>query len=89
MIRLENSDHGMLLLVNVEKPTENMLIQTDRDYPGIASNFGWVPCPFCRSTDGTVDCRHRTASAMIHSARNFLDTHIGQEVENPGYFEDR
>jgi len=64
-----------------------MLIQTDWDYPGVASIFGWRPCP-CGETDGTVDCPHRTASEMIAEAGEFLNDHIGDTAEDPGYFEE-
>ncbi len=69
------------------KPTGRTLpVQTDWDYPAIAMNFGWEPCPFCRETDGTVDGKHRNPSAMIQSAQNFLDKQIGNITEDPGYF---
>jgi hypothetical protein len=64
----------------------DILIQTDFDYPSIASTFGWSPC-VCGHTDGTVDCAHKTASQMIAEAQAFLDDHIGDSVEDPGYFE--
>lgn len=65
-----------------------VLVQTDFDWPGLASTFGWCPCE-CGETDGTVDCPHKTASEMIDSARQWLDDHLGQIfVEDPGYFTD-
>ena len=64
----------------------DLLIQLDWDYPGIASTFGWSPCP-CGQTDGTVDCPHRGASDMIAEASEFLRDHVGDTVEDPGYFE--
>jgi hypothetical protein len=33
-----------------------------------------------------VDCPHRTASEMISEAYEFLRDHIGDTVEDPGYF---
>lgn len=63
-----------------------ILIQTDWDYPSVASTFGFVPCESCRFTDGTVDCEHHTASEMITAAAEFLDAHIGAIAEDPGYF---
>ena len=64
-----------------------VLVQTDWDYTGVASTFGWVPCRKCRATDGTVDCEHRTASEMIADARAYLDRIAGRKfVEDPGYF---
>jgi len=64
----------------------SILVQTDWDYPGLAMNFGWVPCPECGFTDGTVDCKHRRASEMIAEAADYLDDHIGESFEDPGYF---
>ena len=64
---------------------ESILIQTDWDYPGVASSFGYQPCE-CGFTDGTVDCEHKTASEMITDASEYLDEHIGDTVEDPGYF---
>ena len=40
-----------------------------------------------RSDDGTVDCLHKKATDMIVEAQAFLDDHIGESVEDPGYFD--
>ena len=61
-------------------------VQSDVDYPAIASDFGWVACP-CGMTDGTIDCKHRKVIDMIVEAREFLDEHDGEEIEDPGYFD--
>jgi len=83
LITLESGDHGTYLLVADDG--QELLIQSDWDYPGIASTFGWQPC-HCGLTDGTVSCAHRTASEMISEAAEFLDEHLGESVEDPGYF---
>lgn len=83
-ITLERGDFGFTYLV-VAEDGRDTLIQSDRDYPGLASTFGWTPCQ-CRATDGTVDCPHKTASRMIADAQEFLDRHIGDTVDAPGYF---
>ena len=83
-ITLEDGDFGTYLLI--AEDGRDILIQTDWDYPGIASSFGWQACP-CGFTDGTVDCKHKTASEMIENAGNFLNDHIGDTIEDPGYFE--
>ena len=62
-----------------------VLIQNDWNYPGVAGHMGWVPCK-CGETDGTIDCKHHTAHDMINSEQEFLDDHIGDEFEDPGYF---
>lgn len=64
----------------------DILIQTDWDWPGVASNFGWVPCLECNDTDGTVDCAHATATEMIQDAGNWLQEHDGESFDDPGYF---
>jgi len=61
-------------------------IQSDWDYPAIASDFGWVACT-CGMTDGTIDCKHKKASDMIVAAREFLDEHDGKRIKDPGFFE--
>jgi hypothetical protein len=63
----------------------DILIQSDWDYPGVASIFGWVACE-CGTTDGTISCAHKTASEMILDAQEFLDHNIGRTTEDPGYF---
>ena len=88
-IRLEDGDFGTYLLV--AEDGRDVLIQTDWDYPGTASSFGWQPCCGSGATDGTVDCPDCGAnvSDMIASAYQYLDDHIGDEIEDPGYFEPR
>jgi hypothetical protein len=63
----------------------DLLVQTDWDFPGLASTFGWSPCS-CGRTDGTVDCDHRTADEMIAEAHEFLRAHVGDSADDPGYF---
>lgn len=82
-ITLENGPFSTFLLRAADG--RSILIQTDYDFPGVASSFGWSACR-CGETDGTVDCPHRTASEMIAAAREFLDDKIGESVDDPGYF---
>ena len=51
----------------------------------IASAIGWVSCG-CGATDGTIDCPHQTVVDMIADARRHLDAHLGDAVDDPGYF---
>jgi hypothetical protein len=83
---LESGQFGWDYLL-VSEDGRDILIQTDWDYPGTASNFGWQPCHEC--TDGTVDCREcgKTATELISEASQFLDDHIGETVDDPGYFD--
>jgi hypothetical protein len=64
---------------------QEVFIQSDWDYPGTASNLGFVPCE-CGETDGTVDCAHHTATEMISAAYDFLCEHDGETFTDPGYF---
>ena len=64
---------------------ESVLFQTDWDFPGTASSYGWQACE-CGETDGTIDCAHKTASEMIGQAADYLDEHIGDVIDDPGYF---
>ncbi len=84
-ITLEKGDFGWDFLIRAEDG-RNILIQTDWDYPGVASHFGWQACH--DNTDGTVDCSvcGNTAHKMIREAWAYLYAHIGDECEDPGYF---
>lgn len=68
-ITLSTSDFGCFLIQ--AEDGRDILIQSDWEFPGLASTFGWV---------------HAGGSA-ISEARDFLDEHIGDSVEDPGYFE--
>ena len=57
---------------------DTVLIQTDWDFPGVASYLGYTPCD-CGATDGTVDCEHKTVSYMISAAYDFLRDHEGEK----------
>ena len=83
MITLEAGQFGNYLIVNDDGA--DLLVQTDWDYPGLASSFGFVPCE-CGETDGTGNCAHKTATEMINDAATFLDDNLGKRVEDPGYF---
>jgi len=85
MITLCEPDNAPCVAEIVNDRGESILIQTDWDWPGVASTFGWVPCQ-CGQTDGTVDCPHRKASEMIQEAGEWIRDHYGMEVEDPGYF---
>jgi hypothetical protein len=106
-VRLDEGDCGTYLLTPIATNKEvkamefknrkamedelGILVQTDWDYPGTASTFGWSPCTECEGdckgiTDGTVDCAQKSASAMISEAGEYLDEHIGDIADDPGYF---
>jgi len=93
LIELENGQFGWDYIIRDLQTGKSILIQTDYDYPGTAMTFGWVPtvgpgnCEHS-GTDGTVDCARcgRTASEFINEAHQYLDDHIGDQAEDPGYF---
>ena len=60
-----------------DDPRDTVLVQTDWDYPGVASRMGLVPCD-CGATDRTVDCPHKTATAMITAAYDYIRDRDGQ-----------
>jgi hypothetical protein len=89
-IRLEAGDFNFCFVIRrvsrlKEEREDSVFIQADLDYPGLASTFGWSVGCDC-STDGTVDCQHKTVSEHIASAYDFLGSNTGKVVEDPGYF---
>lgn len=70
---------------NTRDDENTVLIQSDWEFPAVASAFGFIPCE-CGRTDGTVDCPHKTATQMISEAADWLDDHLGEVTEDPGYF---
>lgn len=91
-ITLKSGQYGWDYIIEAENG-KDFLVQSDWDYPSIASAFGWYHK--CETdglvhgeTDGTVDCPvcGKTAHIMIQEAQLFLDDHIGDKIEDPGYF---
>jgi hypothetical protein len=58
-------------------PADTVLVQSDWDFPGVASRIGLAPCD-CGRTDGTVDCRHKTATEMISAAYDYCRDRAGE-----------
>lgn len=92
-IQLLSGQFGWDYILRAQDGRE-ILIQTDWDYPSVASNFGWYhQCDTDNlvhgETDGTVDCPvcGKKASTLIVEAQDFLDEHIGDIIEDMGYFE--
>lgn len=83
-ITLSAEKFGCYTVTNLET-NESRFVQTDWDFPGVASNFGWVACD-CGETDGTIDCPHKTAGEMIAEATEYLDNNVNKIVDDPGYF---
>ena len=63
---------------NPYQEDSTLLVQSDWDYPGVASRMGYVPCA-CEETDGTIDCKHKSATQMISEAYDFIREREGQE----------
>jgi hypothetical protein len=82
-IALQEGDVNTFLIV--ADSGRSILVQSDWDFPNLATLFGWSACP-CGTTDGTIDCDHQTVSEMIEDAREFLRAHIGDTADDPGYF---
>ena len=83
-ITLTRSQFGHFLIESDDG--RDVLIQSDWEYPGAASSFGWSPCD-CGETDGTVDCAHKTSGEMISDAYDFMIENDGATADDPGYFE--
>lgn len=76
---------------------QTVLIQTDWDYCGVATSFGWSirevqqidhdECDHSFS-DGTVDCPEcgLIAGEFIAAARDWLDDNDGVMADDPEYF---
>ena len=84
-ITIERAQYG-LWLIRAEDGRA-ILAQVDWDFPGLAQDFGFVPCTHCQETDGTVDCAHRTVGETVADAGEFLNENVGIWVEDPGYFD--
>jgi hypothetical protein len=71
---------------NDHDENNTILVDTDWGWPSLASALGWSPCH--DSTDGTIDCDvcGNTASQLITSAGEWIDNHLGEIVDDPGYF---
>lgn len=73
-------------ICEVRKNGKSVLIQTDWDYPGAASLFGWTPkrrkgCTH-DGTDGTVDCKAcgKSTSDFLSEAHDYLSSHTGKVI---------
>lgn len=66
---------------NPYEGSDTALVQSDWDFPGIASSMGHAPCEECNETDGTVDCAHHGASDMISQAYDFIREHAGESFD--------
>jgi hypothetical protein len=64
-----------------QRESDTRLIQSDFDFPGVASRMGWRPCECSpQQTDGTVDCPvcGRKVGAMIADALQFIRDREGE-----------
>jgi hypothetical protein len=81
---------------NEHDEDNTVLVQSDWDFPGLATSFGWnhgiqKHCHH-EGTDGTVDCKKcgKKATKFITEASDFLDKCVNNAtvVNDPGYFEE-
>lgn len=86
MITLESGTYGWDYVI-VHDDGRELVIQSDWDYAGVASTFGWSHEH--GATDGTIDCPDcgMTAGELLAEAQAYLDDHIGDSVSDPGYFD--
>ena len=71
-VRLEQGDFGTYLLVNCAT-SEDILIQSDTDFPSLAIDFG-------------LAIEEPLTIESIGKAIDYLDDHIGTTIADPGYF---
>lgn len=58
------------------------VFQSDWDFPGLASIYGYVACE-CGCTDGTIEaCDGRSATDMILEACDYMDARLGEVVDS-------
>jgi len=100
-IRLEKAQGCPGYVIQAVDSEQSVLVQTDWEYPSVASSFGWSiresqvinagyygqTCDHS-STDGTVVCSEcgLTPTVFIREAADYLYSHIGQTADDPGYF---
>lgn len=63
------------------KDDDTRLIDSDWDWPGLASSMGWQPCH--ERTDGTVDCPvcGKSAADLMADAYDFIEAREGQSFD--------
>ena len=71
-VRLEQGDFGTYLLVNCAT-SEDILIQSDTDFPSLAIDFG-------------LAIEEPLTIESIGKAIDYLDDNIGATIADPGYF---
>jgi len=100
MIRLDTLAAAPFGYLVVNDDGRDMLVQSDWDYPGVASTFGWSVASVrptlshapadCQhdGTDGTIGCETcgLPPTAFIEAAAAWLDEHAGATADDPGYF---
>jgi hypothetical protein len=65
-----------------DDPSESNLIQSDWDWPSVATSMGCQACK-CGGTDGTVECKKckRTVSDMMSEAYDFIEAHADEPFD--------
>ena len=76
-------------LVTDKNTGQDRYFQTDYDFPGLATSFGWNGkiLPMTKLRAVRIEPTDKTA-AEIYSAIQYLDANEGKIVEDPGYFGD-
>ena len=97
----DNAPGCIAEILNTADERELILVQTDWDWPGVASSFGWnianVPwsknrdgkkCSH-RATDGTINCPGCgcPVEKFLEEAAAFIESNYGKTIEDPGYFD--
>lgn len=84
----EGNSYGHYLVTDIATG-KTRYFQTDYDFPGLATTFGWngkvLPDRVLRGV--RIDPKDKTG-AQIYSAIQYLDANEGKQVEDPGYFDE-
>lgn len=85
MIKLEEGPAGSYIVRDVETG-DSILFQTDFEWPSLAITFGWPDGEEYAPFEGPFGEFFIRGAEAIAAAVEYLDAHLGDEVEDVGYF---
>lgn len=84
-VTLESMDHTGNVTIRREDGKSHTVGQ--EGWCSVARYYGWQACKECDTTDGSVDCPHHTTFDMLVSSGRFLESHVGDETDDPGWWD--
>ena len=85
MVKLESMDHAGN--VTIRRDDGKSYTVGEEGWCSVARYYGWKACTECDETDGSVDCAHHTTSEMLVSAGDHIADHVGDETDDPGWWD--